>query len=244
MFGALFGLSKSVEARLFHAIQTQLAQADLKGFDVHIDGQTLRLGLRPDGLREMGVRTPDDLNRATQKAQKIVWGVGAGLYGTPHHGNGLLGPVTKLTLDETALADARLKLEVPPSAQDIAVAASCTQEVSRAVGQRKLNFVSDSAHLTPESAAIINDIYAAIRSCPERLVLYVEGYTDNSGTTQHNLTLSRDRAQTAANALISKGLNAKDVLVAGYGADKPIAANDDADGQAKNRRVEFTLRPR
>jgi len=244
MFGAVFGLSKSIENRLYHNVQMQLAHANLKGFDVHLSGQAVSLALRPDGLGVMAIQSSDDLNRATRSARAVVATVGDSLFGAHSHGGILMGPITQVRFDEDGLATARLKLNAPPTAQEMAIAASCTEDVSLAVGQRKLSFISDSAQLTTDSAAIIDDIYAAIKSCPEKLDLYVEGYTDNSGSADHNLKLSQARAEAAASSLIAKGLAAETVHAKGFGAATPIAANDDADGQAQNRRVEFILRPR
>lgn len=248
MFGAAFGLSKAIESRLYHNVQTQLAHANLRGFDVHLSGQSVTLSLRPDGMDAMSIHTSDDLNRATTAAAKAVYGVDDAFFGakslhTPM-GGALMGPITQVRFDEAGLANARLKLNAPPSAKEMAIAASCTEDVALAVGQRKLNFISDSAQLTPDSAAIIDDIFESIQSCPEKLDLYVEGYTDNSGTAEHNLKLSQARAEAASAALIAKGLRPEDVHAKGFGVDKPLATNDDADGQAQNRRVEFILRPR
>ena len=69
--------------------------------------------------------------------------------------------------------------------------------------------------------------------------LTVSGYTDNVGAAAYNLTLSRERARSIANALILHGASAERVTVAGYGDDSPRASNETEAGRQKNRRVEL-----
>lgn len=67
----------------------------------------------------------------------------------------------------------------------------------------------------------------------------ITGYTDNVGAAAYNLTLSRDRAQSIANALMLHGASAERVTVAGHGEDSPRASNETEAGRALNRRVEL-----
>ena len=69
--------------------------------------------------------------------------------------------------------------------------------------------------------------------------LTVSGHTDNVGAAAYNLTLSRERARSIANALILHGASAERVTVAGYGEDSPRASNETEAGRASNRRVEL-----
>ncbi|CAH0990025.1 Peptidoglycan-associated lipoprotein [Sinobacterium norvegicum] len=68
--------------------------------------------------------------------------------------------------------------------------------------------------------------------------ILVEGHTDATGSRQQNTVLSMDRAKSVAGILISDyGVNSEDILVSGFGPDKPIATNKTAEGRQQNRRM-------
>ncbi|MCY1187099.1 putative lipoprotein YiaD [compost metagenome] len=69
------------------------------------------------------------------------------------------------------------------------------------------------------------------------------GYTDSTGSRQHNMDLSQRRAQSVVSYLTSQGVDASRVTARGLGPDQPIASNADANGRAQNRRVEVNLKP-
>ncbi len=71
--------------------------------------------------------------------------------------------------------------------------------------------------------------------------LKLAGHTDNVGSDNANLKLSKDRAESVKNYLVSKGANPSRIEATGYGETQPIATNKTAAGRQKNRRVEFTL---
>jgi len=71
--------------------------------------------------------------------------------------------------------------------------------------------------------------------------LKLAGHTDNTGSAELNMRLSKDRAESVKAYLVSQGVNASRVEATGYGLTQPIATNKTAAGRQKNRRVEFTL---
>jgi len=71
--------------------------------------------------------------------------------------------------------------------------------------------------------------------------LKLAGHTDNTGSLQTNLRLSKERAESVKAYLVSKGANASRIEATGYGPNQPIASNANAAGRQANRRVEFTL---
>ena len=72
--------------------------------------------------------------------------------------------------------------------------------------------------------------------------LTISGYTDNVGASAYNLTLSRERARSIANALIPDGASAERVTVTGYGEGGPRASNETEAGRQLNRRVELLFK--
>jgi len=71
--------------------------------------------------------------------------------------------------------------------------------------------------------------------------LKLAGHTDNVGSADANLKLSKDRAESIKAYLVSKGANPSRIEATGYGKTQPIASNKTAKGRQINRRVEFTL---
>ncbi|WP_304064345.1 OmpA family protein [Pedobacter glucosidilyticus] len=71
--------------------------------------------------------------------------------------------------------------------------------------------------------------------------LKLAGHTDNTGSMELNLRLSKERAEAVKAYLVSQGVNASRIEATGYGPNQPIASNATAAGRQENRRVEFTL---
>ena len=69
----------------------------------------------------------------------------------------------------------------------------------------------------------------------------VEGHTDNVGGAAMNQELSLKRAMTVRDYLISQGVPASRIDVAGLGLSAPIGDNTTTDGRARNRRVEIVV---
>jgi outer membrane protein OmpA-like peptidoglycan-associated protein len=75
---------------------------------------------------------------------------------------------------------------------------------------------------------------------PDRIGL--EGYTDSVGQPQHNMKLSRERAETIRQLFIAFGLRRPNKIKArGFGASNPVGNNATEEGRQRNRRVEVVL---
>lgn len=101
-------------------------------------------------------------------------------------------------------------------------------------------FEFDSAALTPPAAAELGRVAELIRQRSPNGLL-VTGHTDSTGADDYNADLSLRRAQTVAAALDELLAGSIDLSIDGAGEDEPIADNDAAEGQARNRRVEIEL---
>ena len=64
----------------------------------------------------------------------------------------------------------------------------------------------------------------------------IHGHADNFGVSEYNHFLSRLRASSAAKVLIREGVRESQVLVTGWGSDRPLARPED---HAANRRLEL-----
>lgn len=101
-----------------------------------------------------------------------------------------------------------------------------------------INFDTDNATLKPDGQKAVDEIAKLCNENPA-LNLSIEGHTDNTGNANHNKQLSLERAQTVMNALLLKNINKANLKATGFGAEKPLLANDSEENKAKNRRVEL-----
>jgi outer membrane protein OmpA-like peptidoglycan-associated protein len=104
-----------------------------------------------------------------------------------------------------------------------------------------VNFDFNKATLKPDAKPVIDQVVALMKDTPA-LKLEIDGYTDNVGAHDYNVTLSQDRAAAVVAALKTAGVDASRLASNGFGPDKPIADEATAEGRAKNRRVELVKR--
>jgi OOP family OmpA-OmpF porin len=101
-----------------------------------------------------------------------------------------------------------------------------------------IRFDTGKSTLKPESMGVINEIYDLMVKYPE-LKFSVEGHTDNVGDDASNMTLSADRAESVMNTLIDMGIAGDRLSSRGLGETMPMDDNNNPEGRANNRRVEF-----
>jgi outer membrane protein OmpA-like peptidoglycan-associated protein len=109
------------------------------------------------------------------------------------------------------------------------------------INLENIQFLPNSAILQESEKAKLDKIGEILKAFPDRDIL-VSGHTALAGTAAARLQTSRDRANAVANYLISKKVRtSSQVITRGYGAERPLAPNNTAEGMEKNRRVEITL---
>jgi outer membrane protein OmpA-like peptidoglycan-associated protein len=116
----------------------------------------------------------------------------------------------------TQTADNRLKLDIP-------------SDISFDVGRSavKSNF-----------AGVLNQFATTLNSNPGTQITII-GHTDSSGSDAINNPLSVDRANSARDYLIARGVAVTRFTTEGRGSREPVADNSTAEGRAMNRRVEI-----
>ncbi|MFI1941449.1 OmpA family protein [Streptomyces purpureus] len=106
--------------------------------------------------------------------------------------------------------------------------------------QAEVLFAKDSATLSSAANARIAAIAAEINK-QRASTVRVFGFTDNLGSYEHGLELSKKRAE-AVHQQLAKDLDpGKKFEIRGYSEDYPIADNKTEEGRKKNRRVEVTF---
>jgi len=103
-----------------------------------------------------------------------------------------------------------------------------------------LLFDVDKAVLRTRSKEQLADL-ALILNKYEDTDILLEGHTDSTGSEEHNLYLSLQRAQAVSNYLAQQEVMATRFTIMGYGEEQPIASNDTNEGRQDNRRVEVAI---
>ncbi len=101
-------------------------------------------------------------------------------------------------------------------------------------------FQIDRSELTPNGLQNVQQLGNYLQQNPNSQVV-VEGFTDNTGTTDHNLRLSQARADSVRSALVAMGVSPTRITTHGFGKDYPVASNASPDSRTLNRRVEVTI---
>lgn len=104
-----------------------------------------------------------------------------------------------------------------------------------------IKFKTGKAEVDPACDKTMTAIAAIMTDYPGFHV-QVDGHTDNVGKAEANMKLSQDRADAVVKYLVDKkGVVANRLSAKGFGDTQPIADNKSKAGQAKNRRVDFTV---
>ncbi|PWS30906.1 OmpA family protein [Pedobacter paludis] len=130
-----------------------------------------------------------------------------------------------------------LKVPAPQITEKVIVTEADRAVVKDAI--KNLEFDLGKATIRSKSFASLNRVAALL--IEKNFSLKLAGHTDNTGSKELNLRLSKDRAESVKAYLVSQGANASRIEATGYGMGQPIATNKTAAGRQQNRRVEFTI---
>ena len=106
---------------------------------------------------------------------------------------------------------------------------------------RGLVFETGGARLSEGSAPAL-DVLALVLAQNQDLNVVIVGHSDNQGSLEANIALSKRRAEAVRDALIARGVSAQRLDAHGVGYLAPVTTNATEDGRAVNRRVELVVR--
>jgi OmpA-OmpF porin, OOP family len=135
-----------------------------------------------------------------------------------------------------------------PAASQVASAAdlrakACEDSLTGLVMAGQIAFEFASAELGRTSFATLDKLAEAAKACPG-MRIEVGGHASIEGSAEGNQHLSIRRAQSVVAYLVNAGVDSTQLLPVGYGATRPVAPNDTGENMAKNRRIEFVVRPK
>jgi OOP family OmpA-OmpF porin len=112
-----------------------------------------------------------------------------------------------------------------------------------ATQHRSIYFETNSANMSLDSRAVVDEIAEFMRAY-ENTVVDIEGNTDSTGSREHNMQLSRERAEAVKRYLMEKhSYPASRMRTLGNGPDHPMDSNDTPEGREKNRRTDIKVYP-
>jgi outer membrane protein OmpA-like peptidoglycan-associated protein len=108
--------------------------------------------------------------------------------------------------------------------------------------QSEVLFGKDSADLSPDAGSRIQAVADEITK-QHATTVRVYGFTDNLGTHEHGMELSKARAQAVYTVLTKDLGNSGSIQfdIRGFAEQYPVADNSTGDGRKKNRRVEISF---
>jgi outer membrane protein OmpA-like peptidoglycan-associated protein len=109
------------------------------------------------------------------------------------------------------------------------------------LGENSINFDVAKSTLTPAAKVNLDKLVKTFKDYPDTN-LGIYGHTDSRGKLDFNMKLAQDRANSVKAYLVSQGVAENRFYTKGIGPAEPIADNETAEGRAKNRRVEFTIK--
>ena len=140
-------------------------------------------------------------------------------------------------------------MEDKKRAMEQATAGTGTVVTQTADNQLKLSIPSDisfdsgRSDIRPNLRPILDQFAQGLGQQPSMEVRIV-GHTDNTGSDAINNPLSVNRAQSARDYLVSRGVNSSRISIDGRGSREPIADNATEAGRARNRRIDIFLAER
>jgi len=112
--------------------------------------------------------------------------------------------------------------------------------VNKTIELKSIYFQQSKAIILPASFEELDRLYTLLQETPS-LYIRIEGHTDNQGTKEDLVKLSRGRAEAVKKHLTEKGIQPERIETAGFGPDYPISTGTEEAERALNRRVEIRI---
>lgn len=132
----------------------------------------------------------------------------------------------------------KVQQEFDPDEADVRI-----QDNRMIIRLKGIHFPAGGFSLSPDDGGLLTKVQRAILTfgLPE---VVIEGHSDNTGLPEMNLALSKQRAESVRRFLVDRyTLPANKISAVGYGAARPIASNDTAEGRSQNRRIDVVIKP-
>lgn len=103
-------------------------------------------------------------------------------------------------------------------------------------------FATNKSNINEASQETLDKLAAIFNEYGDTNILVV-GHTDSTGNDDYNMKLSKERATSVSNYLVSKGVSSGRITTEWFGETQPMYDNSTAEGRSKNRRVNIAIVP-
>ncbi len=103
-----------------------------------------------------------------------------------------------------------------------------------------LVFKAGDHRLDGNSRKVLDNLIAELARHPT-VSISLDGHTDNRGSAETNLQLSKKRVMSVVRYLVSNGVEGRRLKPYGYGESAPIVSNATPEGRARNRRIDVDI---
>ena len=159
-------------------------------------------------------------------------------------GNGALGAVLGGVVGGVAGGVIGNKMDKQARQIDEAIPGAEVKRVGEGIqlvlNENAVRFDTNKSSLTATAKANLDKLVPVFAEYPDTDIT-IFGYTDSTGPADYNLKLSKERASSVRNYLVSRGVASARFNVTGLGIADPIATNATPEGRTQNRRVEFAI---
>jgi len=206
----------------------------------------------PLGLDQREINTPVEAFtglRHFSKSEKFVWNVGyaKGLnhgYGAPDFRifagiNYIFNNNTPEPVVEKKVLQAIPQPAAPKIIEKTVIVEKNLKPI--VVYLPKIHFHTNSDRVKADSISVLDKVYQTLIKYPGIKVLKISGHTDSRGNLDYNMDLSKRRAKTVANYLMSRGISRQRLRAFGFGPTRAVDTNATSAGRYNNRRVEFSV---
>lgn len=133
-----------------------------------------------------------------------------------------------------AMTKFEIKKKIIPELQPNAL------RIGQTIRLKELYFTADSASLTGNSTAVLEELFFFLDQNPT-ISVEIGGHTNGVPPHEYCDNLSTARAKTISAFLATRGIPADRIPYRGYGKRNPIASNRTPDGRKRNQRVEIKI---
>ena len=149
-------------------------------------------------------------------------------------------PEPELVEPDTVVTTPQVEPEPEPTETELRIGQPVSEKKVVDTYEVRLPFRFNSAELSQAFTEFLDDVVLRLQNDPN-LMVEVIGHTDSIGDEDVNLRISRARAKSVADYLISQGIDPSRIVTDGKGEALPISSNETAQGRALNRRVEIKI---
>lgn len=103
-----------------------------------------------------------------------------------------------------------------------------------------LTFNSSSSDIRSDFYEVLDSVSKILKEY-DKTDVFVSGHTDSTGKDSYNMVLSKNRADSVAKYLKSRGMQGSRVTTEGLGSKYPASSNSTSQGRENNRRVEIEI---